>query len=196
MSRLVLLSELLALGVLLLGSQFPKVLKQAPKQATELPIKDVEQDDWQWRPAKGQLLAALTPLNDRYQIDVVLPKGQWGASLSVRIGDHAKEIYQFKGHSGTAAETFGSLVIFTDYEPGRSGCSLVAYDLKEGKEAWRTKLEGLGHVIHSKYSNSVSMRRKGGMLIVYGSESAGRYIEMVQITNGRIIGNKVLPEEN
>jgi hypothetical protein len=83
-----------------------------------------------------------------------------------------------------------------DYLAHSSGCSVVAFDLKAGKELWKATLKGLGPIDHSKYHNRVRMERvDDAVFAVYGQESAGRYVELVDFKTGRTVGHKVFPRE-
>jgi hypothetical protein len=83
-----------------------------------------------------------------------------------------------------------------DYQWTSSGCTVVAFDLKAGKELWKASLKGLGPVDHSKYSNRVWMERlDDAVFAVYGKESAGRYVELVDFKTGQTVGHKVYPRD-
>ena len=83
-----------------------------------------------------------------------------------------------------------------DYHWTSSGCAVVAFDLKAGKELWKASLKGLGPVDHSKYRNRVWMERLDETVFaVYGHESAGRYVELVDYKSGRTVGHKVYPRD-
>ena len=83
-----------------------------------------------------------------------------------------------------------------DYSSNSSGCAVVAFDLKAGKELWKAKLKGLGPIHHWKYCNRVWMEPvDDAVFAVYGQESAGRYVELVDFKTGRTVGHKVFPRE-
>jgi len=65
-----------------------------------------------------------------------------------------------------------------------SGCTLHAFDARTGAARWTKRLEGLGPIDHSEYLNAVELRIVGGRPVVFGWESAGRYIEALDPTTG------------
>lgn len=64
------------------------------------------------------------------------------------------------------------------------GCTLHAIDAQTGAERWKTRLRALGPVAHSEYLNAVEVRMDRGRVVVFGWESAGRYIEGVDPATG------------
>lgn len=65
------------------------------------------------------------------------------------------------------------------------GCRVQAHDAASGRLLWETRLQALqggGH--HSKYSNAVQLRLVGGRLAVFGKESSGRYVEVLDTATG------------
>ena len=78
---------------------------------------------------------------------------------------------------------------YAEFSPYSTGCSIVAYHLKQG-ERWKTPLWGIGPLGSSMYANRVNMKLDGNHLIVYGDESAGRYIQLLDIRTGRIVGRR------
>ncbi len=75
-----------------------------------------------------------------------------------------------------------------------SGCTLRALDPATGQVRWETQLQGLGPVAHSKYRNQVQMRVHGDRVIVYGWESQGAYIEVVDASTGQTIEHRLVPD--
>lgn len=72
--------------------------------------------------------------------------------------------------------------------------SLVAFDLKRRKQLWRVNLKGVGPVAHSKYRNRINLRAGPGQAVtVFGWESQGRYIEVVDLKNGKTLTHRRIP---
>ena len=65
-----------------------------------------------------------------------------------------------------------------------SGCTLHAWGARTGTPRWTVHLEGLGPIAHSEYLNAVELRVIGGRPVVFGWESAGRYVEARDPTTG------------
>jgi hypothetical protein len=78
------------------------------------------------------------------------------------------------------------------YDGGAPGCRVVALDARTGKPRWTATLLGVGRTLHSKYSNQIQLELRDGRLVVYGKESAGRYIEVLSPDDGRTVSNQVL----
>ena len=74
-----------------------------------------------------------------------------------------------------------------------NGCTLYAFDALTGRERWSTPLKGLGPIGHSQYLNAVELRLIRGRPVVFGWESAGRYVEAVDTPTGATVSHMVLP---
>jgi hypothetical protein len=114
---------------------------------------------------------------------------------SAVVSDRGKEVCSFDAHLGTAFLIRRGVLYRADFDPHATGCAVVAYDLKDRRQLWRSELKGLGPVDHSKYFNAVRLEPVDGkVLAVHGKESAGRYVEFVALRSGQTVGHKVLPE--
>ncbi|MEK9141332.1 MAG: hypothetical protein AAB308_09790 [Nitrospirota bacterium] len=71
-----------------------------------------------------------------------------------------------------------------------TGCRILALDAASGDVLWDTPLKGLGPLHHSKYSNLVQLRLINNWLVVFGNESGGKYIEVLDLTRGQLLSNK------
>jgi hypothetical protein len=69
---------------------------------------------------------------------------------------------------------------------------VVAVDLKTGKRLWKTNLQGLGPIAHTKYRNRVIIEVDDRRVTVYGNESSGRYVEQLDPRTGKTLANKKL----
>lgn len=65
-----------------------------------------------------------------------------------------------------------------------TGCTLYAFDARTGAIRWQTRLVGAGEVAHSEYLNSVQLRVIDGRPVVFGWESAARYVEALDPATG------------
>ena len=100
-------------------------------------------------------------------------------------------MFSWAGHAHSVFSQDGAVLYYADYWPDRTGCEIVARDLKAGKELWRTNLHGLGPIKHSGYSNQVAMEADHQLITVRGKESMGRYIEFLDPRTGRILGHRI-----
>ncbi len=102
---------------------------------------------------------------------------------------------------GGALAISGTTVLVARYCAISTGTAIDAYDLTTGAPLWHTQLYGVGPVGHSKYFNDVELRvapigkaARTSQLIVSGFEAYGKYVEVLDIGSGAILGNrKVTP---
>jgi hypothetical protein len=99
-------------------------------------------------------------------------------------------------HRSTTLLHRDGVIFTTEFSSASSGCSVVAFDLTTKKELWKCDLKGLGPIEHSKYRNEVRMEvLDDSTLRVFGKESSGRYVEIVDRHSGKTVGHKVFAEE-
>ena len=118
---------------------------------------------------------------------------QWTISISA----DGKKVYDWPVATPSGLFVNSNCVVYRPtFSPIRTGCDVIAYDLKGQKLLWRTHLEGLGPVPHSEYWNVVRLERVNDeVLAVYGDEAAGRYVEIVDMKTGKTVGHKVFPKK-
>jgi len=68
-----------------------------------------------------------------------------------------------------------------------TGCRILALDAASGDVLWDTPLKGLGPLHHSKYSNAVQMRFIDDRLAIFGNESVGKYVEVLDPNSGQMM---------
>ena len=109
--------------------------------------------------------------------------------------------FTVSGHFGTSAVVHGDALYVADFSPLANGCKVVAYDLTTGKKAWDRPLAGIGEVPHSKYRNRVAMSvekhpdKDHFALVIVGQESAGRYVEVIDLATGKQLANRKYEEK-
>lgn len=174
----------------------------APGSLPAAPDEDRLQPAWRWRhPARGD---AETPCR-------FVKGGPGGASFHLVLDDDGNkgtvECKSPEGETLWLAELApqggdcGVLLaarerVFVARCPCiASGCVLIALDMVSGKRLWRTRLEALGPVGHSQYLNRVQLSfQPDHGLVVYGNESGGKYIEVVDPATGRSLSNRRVDE--
>lgn len=77
------------------------------------------------------------------------------------------------------------------YSSNTTGCRVLAQDADSGDVIWETILKGLGPLHHSKYSNRVQMRFMNGQLTIFGNESGGKYVEILEANSGQLKAHQV-----
>ena len=123
-----------------------------------------------------------------YDVEITEPKDRITPSM-IRIRKAGREIVALPAHSGSVFARGGEVLYYAEFSRYSQGCRIVAYHLRQG-ELWKTPLWGVATMGHSMYENRVNMKLDGNQLIVYGDESAGHYIELVDIRTGRIVGKR------
>lgn len=101
----------------------------------------------------------------------------------------------FAAHKNTTFVVQGTTLYYADYHRMSTGCVLMAIDLKTGKQLWKANLKGLGPINHTKYFNLVALEADDGAIKIMSKESAGRYVEFVDLQTGKTLGHKVFPRE-
>lgn len=95
---------------------------------------------------------------------------------------------------GGALAISGTTVLVARYCAISTGTTIDAYNLTTGAPLWHTRLYGVGPVGHSKYFNDVELRvapiGKAAHVIVSGFEAYGKYVEVLDIVSGAILGNR------
>jgi len=146
--------------------------------------------EWQWSPDRADLITSVSLYRGPYQVEIVKPKGE-KSKFRISLTDDGREVFSWPGHPHSVFSQDGNILYYADYWPDRTGCEIVARDLKAGKELWRTNLNGLGPIKHSGYSNRVSLEADHLLITVRGKESMGRYIEFLDPKTGKIVGHRI-----
>jgi hypothetical protein len=142
---------------------------------------------WEWKDERATAAYSAKNLPDGYKAEVD-PKG-FGATI--RFSKDDKEVAMVDGHEGTVFLVKDGVLYYADYGAMSTGYSLVARDLSKGKDLWKVPLKGLGPIRHFKYQNAVALDIVDGALRILGHESAGNYIEFVDMQSGKTVGHKV-----
>ncbi|MEM7233214.1 MAG: hypothetical protein AAF517_13645 [Planctomycetota bacterium] len=144
---------------------------------------------WENQSAK-QYFAKLAPVTVRHTVKDSM---EWEIELS--YGSRPK--IQLKGHERSAliVTRDGRRLIFADYRVMVNGCTLASYDLFTGKKLWSTALRGVGRVGHSRWRNAVQLRQDHrNFVTVFGDESTGRYVEIVDLRTGETAAHRNEPK--
>jgi hypothetical protein len=76
------------------------------------------------------------------------------------------------------------------YRAGATGCRLLSLDAATGALYWDVALNAAGLLLHSKYANRVQLRVIDGDPVVFGEESAMRYVERRARGDGALISHR------
>jgi hypothetical protein len=159
--------------------------------------KKADAAEWEWSDHRASLRECVKSQLQSYEAEVYSPKGRewWEPPLEVDVTAKGKLVCCFRAHEATVFTQLGDVLYVADFSPIQTGCSVEAYDLKGRKQLWRCRLKGNPPAEHSKYRNRVNITTEGGMVVVYGKEDNGRYIEYVDPRTGVTVGHKKFPPE-
>lgn len=91
---------------------------------------------------------------------------------------------------GAAMAVSSQTVFVAMFHQYATGCSLYAFSRRNGKQLWATRLQGIGPIKHSKWSNRVQLDLHQGHPVVYGVEGGGNgYIEVRDAATGKLVSN-------
>jgi len=141
---------------------------------------------WQWNDADAGGYAA-TP--DRH---FRLALNEDGRAAEIRCTDAAGKTRWAVAVDAATIDS-AALAVYEDklfaalYWHGATGCRVLALDAGTGAQHWQTTLSGLGSMGHSRYVNRVQITVSDERLVVFGKESAGKYIEVLDPSSGRQI---------
>jgi len=145
--------------------------------------------EWRWSKDKASLDYSTKQHLPDYEVELV---GQsFDRTINIRSKQDGSIVCSIGRASGRTVFTrWKDILYIAEYYPISSGCEVVAVDLKSGKQLWKTELQGLGPVDHSKYYNLVNIETDGRIIIISGNEASGRYVEHLDSKTGKFLGNK------
>jgi hypothetical protein len=145
---------------------------------------------WSWSAERASVGDSFLKFPNTYQVEMIRKKNKYG-EITIRLVDDGKEIVAWEGHNRSVFSLNGDVLVYADFLSSRTGCSVVAYDLKKQKQLWKTGLKGLGPIPHFGYSNSVNLEIINNDAVrVFGNESAGQYLEIVDLKTGKTVGHR------
>ncbi len=148
---------------------------------------------WEWQDDRASLMHSLETYQGFYEAHVV--RSPYTNGVKVQIKDGGWVDFSFRAHRRTVFVGCGDLIYFAEYRTSTSGCMIRAYDLRQCRYIWEIRLKGLGPIKHSKYRNRVRMELFEHVLMVWGNESAGRYVEIIDRKTGKTVGHKVFAKD-
>ena len=152
--------------------------------------KVADETAWSWSAERASVSDSFLKFPNTYGIELIREKNKLG-EITIRILDDGKELVFWEGHYRSMFALQGDVLVYADFHSSSSGCSVVAFDLKQKKQLWKTRLQGLGPIAHFRYSNSVNLDIINNDAVrVFGSESAGQYLEIVDLKTGKTVGHR------
>jgi hypothetical protein len=154
-----------------------------------------EKREWEWSDERATLKASVRELAGEYKARFE-PSKATPSALSIRLTHAGEIVYSWKGHEYSVFLVAHDVLYYADFGPGSNGCTLIAFDLKARKVVWKTWVWGIGAVTHSQYQNRINLAIDDRYLTVYGNESFGRYVELLDLNTGKTVGNRLLRERD
>lgn len=138
-------------------------------------ILDTKKIDWQWDESNAQdrIEVAGTSYSYSYESGKVLKiirKPATEASTVIWTSQRPME-------NTIAFASDGKALYAAVYTNTFTGCRVLSLDLLSGAVNWERRAAGLESIGHSKYSNRVQLHWIEGELVLFGWESAGKYVE-------------------
>jgi hypothetical protein len=146
--------------------------------------------EWRWSEDKATLAFCTKQYMPDFDVEKEKPM-EYYSPINIRSKKTGKMVYSYKDASiGTVFTRSKDILYVAEHSPIATGCEVVAINLNTGEQVWRTRLKGLGHIIHEEYSNEVNIGTDGNQLIVWGKEHDGRYIEHLDVQSGKTTSNQ------
>src|SRR5262245_54965796 len=149
--------------------------------------KRAEETAWKWK--DDEATVAHSFLVYQTSFDVKLERTVKTGDITVTFARDGKTLYTVAGNLGTVFRINGDTLVFARFHPSASGATIVAVDLSTGKELWATHLKGLGPIQHSAYLNRLNLDAQSDVVTVFGNESQGRYVEILDAKTGKTVGH-------
>ena len=163
----------------------PAERRALPEQAA------AEAKKWTWSDDRATAEDSSRRLGDGYKVQIdPIPGKPWASTITLKR--EGRTIYSWEGHNYSVFVNEHDVLYRADFEPGRAGCAVIAYDLRGAKPLWKTHLWGVPVGSHSQYENRINLEIDDRHLIVYGKESYGRYIEILDLKTGKTVGQRLL----
>jgi hypothetical protein len=166
------------------------------QEATEAVVAVFDRSpEWRFSETKATLANCEKELLPDFEVERVR-KGEFYTPINIRRKSDGKIVYSPKrGHDEVVFARRSNVLYVAEHGPISSGCSVVAVDLDSGAILWNTHLEGIGPIDHSKYRNRVNIELDGQGVVVFGNESSGCYVEVLNVRTGEQVAHKKLPSE-
>jgi hypothetical protein len=153
--------------------------------------KIADKEEWSWVPERASARDSAKNFKGDFQVEVVEKDVSGFKSLNVKFVKGDDLVFTIEGHKETVFAGRDNIIYYADFSQAASGCSVIAYDLKAKKQLWKTTLKGLGPIAHTRYRNQVTLDIKDDAVHVLGNEAAGKYVEYLDLKNGKTAGHKV-----
>jgi hypothetical protein len=163
----------------------PEERRSLPEQAA------AEEKKWTWSDDRATAEASARALGGGYRVQFDPTPGRpWASTLT--LTREGRAIHSWEGDPYSVFVLAHDVLYRADFLPTRTGCAVIAYDLKGGRPLWKTDLWGVPVSTHSQYRNRINLEIDDRHMVVYGNESFGRYIELLDLKTGKTVGQRLL----
>ena len=90
---------------------------------------------WKFSQEQAGVADALLRFSRDFQVELIRPKNKFG-DIIIRVVEDGKELISFTGHYRTVFRSSGNVLIYADYMPTRTGCSVM---WTKGQRTWNAK---------------------------------------------------------
>ena len=145
---------------------------------------------WRWDERKTSIMHYFTNAPRTYDLSLVrTAKSNHPWAISAAVSRNGNKIVEWETHHNGAFLIHRDQLIFAKHSSIATGCQIKAFDLTTGKQIWSTNLQGVGPVAHSIYRNKINLVMRDNAIFIYGNESAGQYIEKLNLLTGKQISH-------
>ena len=150
--------------------------------------------EWQWNDEQARIFYCISQLPESHGF-VISTTGQRSV-FKLTLTHNDSNVFTWHGTEFSVFRVNGNDLLFADWNLGASGGEIVAVNIADGSERWRTKLKGLGSIRHSAYRNRIDLVAKDDVVVIWGDESFGRYVEIKRLDTGETVGHKLYPKDD
>jgi hypothetical protein len=148
-------------------------------------------NDFVWPEHPAELSNCVSQVSAPYGVTVRPLTGRIGANMEIRFSAGNELRLSVTGYRQTVFAVASNVLYIAEFCPSRSGCSLVAFDLRNAKQLWETRLHGIMFVCHSMYDNRVQIQLTPTLVVVRGREGGGDYAECLDRITGKVVGHRI-----
>jgi hypothetical protein len=151
--------------------------------------KIARDEEWNWVPERASAKFSAQNFKGDFEAKVVEKEGS--KSVTVRFFKGDDVVFAFEGHKETVFFGRDNIVYYSEFSQTASGCTIIAYDLKAKKQLWKSSLKALGPISRTHYRNQVILDIKDDAVHILGSETAGKYVEYLDLKKGELLGQMI-----
>jgi outer membrane protein assembly factor BamB len=124
--------------------------------------------------------------------DITLSRAAGSRVVEVAVSKQGAKIYGWNATAATPIAIAADTLFYVSHSEIASGATVIAVDLRTGKQSWSARLTGLGPISHSQYLNHVWFAVEPDVIVVQSVEASGKYIELVDRKTGKSVANRVV----